>query len=196
MPSLRSGQTRNVPQYREIHRLDPDYGRSSEYMKEVIVTLCRHLNPKKILDFGCGKSRLVDEVAVQLNATAYRYDPAIEEFSKLPVNEADLVINTDVLEHLDEEEIDLLLADIASISSNAFFNISTRPAAKMLPTGENAHSTVKDAVWWKSAISRAFPVCIQIPSNADEARFITWRLPIRLRMMNTIRAIRKLIRTT
>jgi hypothetical protein len=177
MGELKSAATRNVMEYRQIHLSDPNYGRSSELMADLICKLARPLQPQNILDFGCGKSRLVDEVAARLGATAFRYDPAIEANSILPITTADLVINTDVLEHLDEQEVDLLLSDVASISKNVFFNISTRPAAKLLPSGENAHATVKNANWWREKILEHFPTCNDIPCQADEAAFITWSMP-------------------
>jgi hypothetical protein len=177
MRELKSAATRNLDQYRLLHIADPKYGRSSENMAGQVATLARQLRPASILDFGCGKSQLVDNVAAQLGAKAYRYDPAIKEHSTLPVTKVDLILNTDVLEHLDENEVDVLLSDLASISQNVFFNISTRPAAKILPSGENAHATVRDKNWWHTKILKHFRECHSIQSNPDEARFVTTAIP-------------------
>jgi len=184
--ALKSATTRNVGEYRLLHVSDPYYGRSSEQMLAQICSLIAELRPTSILDFGCGKSSLVDAVAEQLNAKPYHYDPAIDEYSQLPLSRADVVINTDVLEHLDEHEVDTVLNDIRSISDKVFFNISTRPAKKTLASGENAHATVKSRNWWRDTIRTKFPVCIEVESKLDEARFITWQPGILVRI--TLRA--------
>lgn len=198
MQVLKSSSTRNIDQYRLLHEIAPDYGKSSELMVNDLYDLCRNLKPKSILDFGCGKSNLVDAIGERLDATAYRYDPAIPQYSKLPVSSADLVINTDVLEHLDEAEVALVLADISKIGRNVFFNISIRPAQKVLPNGENAHATIRDAVWWERQVRQEFPRCIRVQSAADEVRFVTWRLPLRVyigrRVRRGLRALLKLVK--
>lgn len=190
---LKSGKTRNIDAYRQLHQERPDYGKSSARLRETIVALIRsgtlvraEWAPKTILDFGCGKSPVVDEIAADLDLTAYRYDPAIEEHATLPVTAADVVINTDVLEHLDQAEVDLLLADIAGLSPNAFFNVATAPARAVLPSGENAHATVQDPDWWQAKLSEHFERVTPVASRTNRATFVTW--PVRQEELDDIQA--------
>jgi len=143
-------------------------------MVDQMTTVCRQIRPATILDFGCGRSKAVDLLAQRLGATAYRYDPAIAEFAAIPVSTSDLVLNTDVLEHLVLDEVGPVLQQIASISSAVYFNISMRPAHKWLPNGENAHATVMPKEWWRERLMQSFPIVTVLPSRSDEATFVTW----------------------
>lgn len=181
--NLRSSNTRNLDHYRVVHVTDANYGRSSERFLKLLLTCTRSglklesdWTIDTVLDFGCGKSRLVERVASNLGAEAFKYDPAIPDYQTLKIDEADLVMNTDVLEHLDENEADALLADIRGISKKVFFNIATRPAGKSLPNGENAHANVKPDTWWRDKIESHFAVVRHLPSEPRKATFITWKI--------------------
>ena len=144
MADLKSSATRNLAHYREIHRTDPRYGRSSQKLVGLIADAVRAgqattpgWQPKTLLDFGCGKSQAAERVAKKLGLTHFLYDPAIPGLETLPVAQADLVMNTDVLEHLDETEVDLLISDVRGLTDHAYFNIATAPASKVLDSGEN-----------------------------------------------------------
>lgn len=165
-----------VEQYAAIHREGP-YGQSSEFLLAQIQRqlVDRRFHPKKILDYGCGQSRLVDWVAKLQDAEAFRYDPAIPRFASLPAGPFDLVINTDVLEHVPDENLDNVLKEIRSLSLNAFFVISTRPAGKLLPNGENAHCTVWPTERWRERLSFHFPALREVSSlKPATCTFLTW----------------------
>ena len=180
---LNSAKTRNVDAYRELHRSDDRYGKSSHKLRRAMLFAIvsglrcdKDWRPATILDFGCGKSTVVFAVASALRLQPFRYDPAIPEYQNLPVETADIVLNTDVLEHLDEDELDLILDDISGLSLRCFFNISTRPASKTLPSGENAHATVKPKLFWEQKLSHYFPQVHDISFQDDAATFVTWKL--------------------
>ena len=81
----------------------------------------------------------------------------------MSVYRADVVINTDVMEHIPAEDINEVLGHIKSLSNNVFFNISTRPANQKLPNGENAHCTVwSDEKWLRKKFfpDRATPALL------------------------------------
>lgn len=69
-------------------------------------------------------------------------------------NSVDLVINTDVLEHILENEIDSVLAKIFSISNNVFFHLHHALADAVLEDGTNAHCTIKPIFWYYQKISK------------------------------------------
>lgn len=154
-----------VMQYAKIHR-DGLYGQSSEFLLAQLQRqlVDRRLHPKRILDYGCGQSRLVDWISKLQDAVACRYDPAIQKYSDLPEGPFDLLINTDVLEHVPEDNLDNVLREMRSLSENAFIVVSTRPAGKVLPNGENAHCTVWPSDKWLEKISAYFPNIREINS--------------------------------
>lgn len=178
-----SNRTRNIDEYRSIHQKDPKYGRSSEKLIPTIDLLIKDLKSRgaihnlqpTILDFGCGKSHAAEIVGTLNNMRPIRYDPAIPELEKIYVSKADIVINTDVLEHLDLAEVNLVLQDIRSMTENAFFNIATTSASKHLSTGENAHVTVHSPGWWKRKIEEFYRQAHYIPSSRSSVALTTWR---------------------
>ncbi|MCL6285938.1 class I SAM-dependent methyltransferase [Ruegeria sp. 2012CJ41-6] len=148
-----------IGQYEMIHRNKPNYGRSSEDLLGPMMRVFSKFDGiQSILDYGCGRSHTVDWLAKLLDAEAHRYDPAIPQFSVLPVTECDAVICTDVLEHIPKEDMQNVISEIASVSHLVYFNICTRPAATMLPNGENAHCTVETDNWWFSFLQDTFPL--------------------------------------
>lgn len=162
-----SSNTKWINEYKLLHKFNKEYGSSShiklhELTKVIIQLIEIEKNTDKIyriLDFGCGKSELIDNLndffaSFSFKFEFIKYDPAIEKFSFRPSGNFDLVINTDVLEHIHESELDIILKDIRSHSKNCFINISTRLANTILPNGENAHVTVKPCNWWFNLLKK------------------------------------------
>jgi hypothetical protein len=126
---------------------------------------------RRILDYGSGKGQqyLARDVALPgvpgtwPSVQAYWgiehiqcYDPAYEPFSELPRGAFDGVISTDVLEHCPEEDIPWILEEIFSYARKfVFANVACYPAKKRLPTGENAHCTIRPKEWWDEQILHA-----------------------------------------
>lgn len=98
------------------------------------------------------------------------------EINSIPLDSADFLINTDVLEHIYEEDINKVLKDIFNISEICYFNISTRLASTILPNGENAHCTVREASWWLKKIKEFCPKAELLTSAMDEATIITFEI--------------------
>jgi len=83
------------------------------------------------------------------------YDPAVTGMDDTPLF-ADLVTCCDVLEHIEPERLDRVLAHIRSLARKAvFFVVATRPANKLLPNGENAHLIIESAEWWEARVLTA-----------------------------------------
>jgi hypothetical protein len=124
---------------------------------------------RTILDYGSGKGRQYEPMEISDDdgrvfndlqsywgvESIHCYDPGFAKFSRLPEGKFDGVISTDVLEHCPEEDMPWILEEIFSYASRfVFANVACYPASKQLPTGENAHCTVRDAAWWKDLIGR------------------------------------------
>jgi len=161
-------------QYSAIHNSE-NYGVSSENFKDFISILIDDIKVNNVLDYGCGKSKLSDELAKKLNIKNYKYDPSIEGLDNIPVNKVDLIINTDVLEHIPEDILDNVLEKIASLSSKVYFNIHNGIVAGFKFGEESPHCTVHPAKWWKSKLQKYFKIVTELESpNYKSSTFITW----------------------
>ena len=139
---------RDMHLYEKIHKKDSRYGNTGgSYVKNIL----NHVNkysPKSILDFGCGKGKLKTGLAKH-EVDIDEYDPAIPNKKKIPKEQYDLIITTDVLEHIYEDEIPTICKEFISLQPETMFHaICTRKAHKKLPDGTNAHKTVRDIQWW------------------------------------------------
>ena len=136
-------------QYRLVHLQNPEYGSGGTLYRDLILRIVRSHNVNSLLDFGCGKGKLIDTLPVE----AEGYDPAIEKYKHLPQKSFDMVTCTDVLEHIDVGQLDGVLKQILSFDPEVcFFVISNRLAHQILPDGTNAHKIVESPEWWESKL--------------------------------------------
>jgi hypothetical protein len=109
-----------------------------------------------VLDYGCGQGNLGKSLG---SPEWFReYDPAIGGKEAMPET-ADLVVCTDVLEHIEPDMLDNVLKHIASLSvRSVFLVVSIVPAGKQLSDGRNAHLSVHPASWWREKLEKLFIV--------------------------------------
>lgn len=130
---------------REMHMQKPDYGAHGNRWTDQVKMLVNQYQPKVILDYGCGKQTLTEALKLQ---NIVNYDPGMPGLDD-PPKPADLVVCTDVLEHIEPECIDAVLNHLQSLTYKALFVVvATRPAVKQLPDGRNAHLIQEAAEWW------------------------------------------------
>jgi hypothetical protein len=165
-------------EYQSVHA-NKAYGISGNKFRYHIQVLIAELRPKSILNYGCGQTSFHEELEL-FGAEFHRYDPGFPGLSKLPVEQADFLINTDVLEHIPEKQLDDVLSKMASITSHAFFNIATRPAKEILANGENAHCTIMTAAQWQTRLAKHF-TAVELVYNRPEHScvFLTWPSPMK-----------------
>jgi S-adenosylmethionine:diacylglycerol 3-amino-3-carboxypropyl transferase len=73
-----------------------------------------------------------------------------------PPEPHDIVVCTDVLEHIEPDCLDDVLADIRRCTKKAaLLVVATRPAMKTLSDGRNAHLIQEDFKWWEPHIEKA-----------------------------------------
>ena len=104
--------------YIDKHKNDPKFSNGTSLLKHIpyLTRVIQEHRVKSVLDYGCGKgvwwgSFFWRPVMEAHGVTVRRYDPAIEKFKDLPDSRYDLVICSDVLEHLhpeDTEELSLI----------------------------------------------------------------------------------------
>lgn len=105
---------------------------------------------RTILDYGCGQGTLAAALEPMVGEALEirQYDPGIPAHAAAPAP-ADLVVSTDVLEHIEPEHIDAVIAHIGSLAiAGIFLHIATTPAKRSLPDGRNAHLIVERPAWW------------------------------------------------
>lgn len=165
-----------IEQYRLLHQ-GALYGNTSVKNLRFLRPLVRQLAPRSILDYGCGRSTLVEILAGDLGARFVRYDPAIPDYSAPPSGAFDLLINVDVLEHIPEPMIDGILAEMRSHAENAIIIIDTKAASQILPNGENAHCTLRPHAWWRAKLLEHWPMAVPIRvARRTRAAFRTFPL--------------------
>jgi hypothetical protein len=150
-----------IPAYRELHRKGKFPGFSVGPYVERIGELVRGYGARTLLDYGCGAGKQYTERRWHeawggLMPTLY--DPGTEMFHVKPTGQFDGVLATDVLEHIPEDELDGVIADLAGYARLwCFVSVCCRPAKKNkdLPCG-NAHVTIKSAGWWETRLRPAF----------------------------------------
>lgn len=137
----------------ELHRDRPDYGRGGHKWASIVRDLAKQAGSTHILDYGCGKGTLA---AALHDLDVHGYDPAIPERAADPAP-ADVLVCTDVLEHIEPENVNTVIAHIASKTKRlALLSVACRPAAKILADGRNAHLSVHDPLWWSRVICQHF----------------------------------------
>lgn len=152
--------------YRSLNRRlheEGSYGRKGDKWAARVKELMVEFQPSTILDYGCGQGAL----ARALDFEVQEYDPAILGKNTLPTP-ADLVVCTDVLEHVEPECVEDVLDHLQSVTRVALFAvISTRPAKKILADGRNAHLLVKDWEWWQYRLSARFELMNPIENHKE-----------------------------
>lgn len=124
-----------------------------------ISELAKKFDAKTILDYGCSdgtqytRMRLHERFNYPL---PYLYEPSIPFLSMFPKRTFDMVVCTDVLEHVAAPLVDQILTRIMYFADKvAYLSIADTPANLVLSNGENAHCTLKPAEWWVERIVQA-----------------------------------------
>ena len=150
-----------------------------------IKRLIKATGARTLLDYGCGKGRQywpyrirdAEEGIEYADIKTYWgiadvrcYDPGYTPFTELPTGTFDGVICTDVLEHCPEEDVPWIVGELFQYAEKfVYANVACFPARKRLPSGGNAHCTVKPARWWEDVIRK---IAARKPQLRYEVRFV------------------------
>lgn len=135
---------------REMHERG-GYGKHGDKWAQDVERVYAKYKCTSALDYGCGARKLSKALpALRMK----NYDPCLPKYDAAPAP-ADLVVCADVLEHIEPEYIENVLAHIRSLTKVVFFAvIATEPAVKTLPDGRNAHILLRSRNWWLDAMGR------------------------------------------
>lgn len=154
---------------------------------------------RTILDYGSGKGQQYDPAPLDIAGEGrwdsvidywevdevHCFDPGYPPYSQRPRGVFDGVISTDVLEHCPEEDMPWIVSELFSFASKfVFATIACYPAMKRLPSGENAHCTIRPREWWDDIFRAAaaprrgltWEAYILSRNPADPAQFVEERI--------------------
>lgn len=139
--------------YEDIHA-STKFGKRAKIPSD-LKKFIKDKNPSSILDFGCGKGNLVQTLKENYpNIEVYGYDPANPKYNK-EVPCVDMVISTDVLEHVEPEFINDTIEMLSLKGKFHYHLISCAPAKLILPDGRNAHLIQEGPDWWRPKFQQA-----------------------------------------
>jgi len=144
---------------RQLHAAEPNYGASAgaRHAQEVVEIAQQH-RCKIILDYGCGKGTLKPAVkALDSRLRVDEFDPAVRGRHVLPERKPDMIVALDVMEHIEADMLDNVLATMQSLAPRiVWMVIALHPATRTLPDGRNAHLIVEEPYWWQSTLASYF----------------------------------------
>jgi 2-polyprenyl-3-methyl-5-hydroxy-6-metoxy-1,4-benzoquinol methylase len=143
-----------TPAYREeqerLHGLPNGYGGRGRKWAADVHEIAGLYRCASILDYGCGQGSLAVALAGLGWADVREYDPAVPGKDELPAP-ADLVVCTDVLEHIEPACIWNVMEHLKSVTKQAcFMVVSLVETAKTLSDGRQAHILLRPQPWWQA----------------------------------------------
>lgn len=142
---------------KELHARPNGYGGKGHKWAAAVDQVALDVDARSVLDYGCGQGRLKTELQ-QIAPRLFRiseYDPAIPGKDTRPTF-ADLVVCTDVLEHVEPDKLAATLQVLKTLARKAVFVvIATRPSNKTMADGRNAHLIIQADEWWCERLSDA-----------------------------------------
>src|SRR5688572_28699413 len=104
-----------LQQQKVLHAAPRGYGGSGHKHAKTVIAYARELRGCSILDYGCGQATLAKEIDRTTGNSGefilLNYDPAVPEYAN-GKRIADLVVCTDVLEHIEPDKLHAVLDDI------------------------------------------------------------------------------------
>jgi len=144
-----------------------NFGVSGYKWAPTVGWIIHHHQIEHVLDYGAGQQTLKNALKDSFDIRIDCYDPAIPELAT-PPSSAELLTCTDVLEHIEPDNIDNVLDHIRSIATKyVFLVIPTGPAAKTLSDGRNAHLIQQPVQWWLPKLLNRFDLITLNNASGD-----------------------------
>lgn len=139
----------------QLHAERGGYGSKGGKWAPRLERMARWCDASTILDYGCGKGSLKRELeALTSDFIIREYDPAVPGKDG-PPEHADLVVCTDVLEHVEPPCIDAVVQHLIELANRAVLvAVACRPGKRVLADGRPDHLTVKPPKWWAARLAK------------------------------------------
>jgi hypothetical protein len=144
-------------------------------VRHEIASLIREQDINTALDFGGAAGNLGKWLEEQpdLDIAVDTYDAGMPERSKYPEVAYELVMSTDVLEHVEPEWLDCVLDQIGESASRfQYHRIATAKSGALLADGRDAHLIVQDHHWWAVKLERNGWHIIWEDQEVGRSRFV------------------------
>ncbi len=141
---------------RQLHEQEEWGDRGKKWAKAVVATV-KLYEASSVLDYGCGQGTLKPVVKERYGPGLRfdEYDPGIPGKDALPTF-ADVVVITDVLEHIEPDRLEAVLKHIRLLARKAVFVVvALVSTTKILADGRSAHLIVRPAAWWRRKFTEA-----------------------------------------
>lgn len=140
---------------RESHASVKAWGTGGKGHVATVQNYADEIGAESVLDYGCGhappggRAALARALAdAKSGLVVHEYDPGVFGKEAMPAP-ADMVVATDVLEHVEPELVHNALDHIRGLARKGGFLIIALNKAKFtLTDGRNAHLTVMPSEWW------------------------------------------------
>lgn len=166
-----------TPHHAEQYRLWLDGKPVDKHHKWAVTVASMHQDGESILDYGCARRRLrhsLSQGAEELLPFLREYDPGVPGCDG-PPEPADIVVCTDVLEHVEVECLDDVLAHLKALTKRiALVVISTKASEMTLPDGTPQHKLVMNATWWEDKLATMEMFMATLPTDKPEAVFLLY----------------------
>jgi len=157
----------------DIHRKAEWGNTAGKYAGDSIVNLLNaYPEIQTILDYGCGEGSLKTHIedAGITDKDWTLYDPGMDKFQNLPTGKFDLVITTDVLEHVEEIMLNSVLKHLQSMTGKFLYSeIACYFCGAKFPSGpyigQDLHINLKAPdMWAQRLIHPDFDIIVSQPS--------------------------------
>lgn len=136
------------------HRL-PGYGITGWRWRDEVLALAERIGAKSVLDYGAGKGSLAASMVGDVRC----YDPVTFPAEPKP---ADIVVCTDVLEHVEPGSLDAVLSHIERLAEKGVLIA----VPKHRPEKASPALTIEEPSWWRFRLSAYWP--------SHEADVVRW----------------------
>lgn len=140
---------------KELHARPKGYGGGGHHWADQVADLADRYSCASILDYGCGQGTLGKVLRKRVaGAEVVDYDPAIPGKDSIEKYRTfDLVVCTDVLEHIEPDRLGVVIDHLFRLSNKLLFLvIATRPSNKFFKDGKNVHLIIEPASWWRERL--------------------------------------------
>ena len=109
---------------------------------------------KTVLDFGCGKGTMKPYLEQRCDVEVFEYDPGIPGKDTFPTGQFDMVISSDVLEHVEPDLLDDTIKQLEKLTRWVMcHDIACSPTGKLFGEGpykgQDLHLIVEEPSWWR-----------------------------------------------
>lgn len=146
-----------LDQYRALHAQGKFLGLSVLKFADEIGEIVKQHGVETVLDYGSGQGYQYmppHSLDKKWGVDVTMYDPAVPGLDTLPDKKFDMVICSDVLEHIPIDDVGAVLHDVFSRAEKfVFLTVCCRAAKKTLPDGRNTHVTIRPMEWWTDFVA-------------------------------------------